>query len=249
MNSKLLFGVLLTLILCLSAAGCTAATTNTAPYELAGTWVSVDSGSPVTSDLILVCYENGTAKLTGSFSGGGMSKNLSANLTWEYVSGSQYAGKSGDNSLPISLSGNTITITVNPKKIGIADYDIDYELSMTRSPTSPDAVVGLWNGTIDGNVPNEIMIDFLKDGTGSISVIYYLGDTAKQEKTDITWEYVSVNVYQAKYGSTIAPLGLYDDMLTISLIPSAFIPGTSDSPVTVVTKSFILPTPYIESPV
>ncbi len=26
------------------------------------------------------------------------------------------------------------------------------------------------------------MIDFLKDGTGSISVIYYLGDTAKQEK-------------------------------------------------------------------
>ena len=249
MNSKLLFGVLLTLIVCVSAAGCIASTTNTAPYELAGTWVSVDSGSPVTSDLTLVCYENGTAKLTGSFSGGGMSKNLSATLTWEYVSGNQYVGKGGDSSLPISLSGNTITITVNPKKMGIADYDLDYELSMNRLAASPDALVGLWNGTIEGNVPNEVMIDFLNDGTGSISVIYYQGDTAKQEKKDITWKYVNVNTYQAKYGSTIAPLGLYGDLLTIQIVPSAFIPGTSDSPVTVSTKSFILPTPYIESPV
>ena len=229
--------------------------------------MGVESGLLVSYYLTLVYNEDGTAKLTGSFSGGGQSKTLNANLKWEYVSGNQYVGKSGDNSLAIYLTGDTLTITVNPKKMGIADFDIDYDVHMTRSSgavstatptttatvapttTTPDAVVGLWNGTIDGNVPNEIMIDFLKDGTGSISVIYYLGDTAKQEKKDINWEYVSVNKYQANYGSTIAPLGLYDDMLTISLIPSAFIPGTSDSPVTVVTKSFILPPPYIESPV
>ncbi|ABN06961.1 hypothetical protein Mlab_0790 [Methanocorpusculum labreanum Z] len=249
MNSKLLFGMLITLIVCISAAGCTAAPNDPAPYELAGTWVSVDGGSPVISDLTLVCYDNGTAKLIGSISGGGMSKTLNANLKWEYVSGNQYVGKSGDNSLPISLSGNTIKITVNPKKLGIADIDIDYELSMNRLASSPDALVGLWNGTIEGTVSNEVMIDFLKDGTGSISVIYYLDGIEKQEKKDMAWEYVDGNKYQATYDSNTVSLELFGDVLTISLIPSEFIPGTSNSPVTVLTKSFILPTPYIESPV
>ncbi len=249
MNGKLLFGVFMTLLVCVSAAGCIAATTDTAPYELAGTWVSVDSGSPVSYDLTLECNEDGTAKLTGSIIGGGMSKNLNANLNWEYVSGNQYVGKSGDSSLAIYLTGDTLTITMNPKKMGIADFDIDFELTMNRLATSPDAIVGLWNGTIDSDVSNEVMLDFLEDGNGSISVIYYAGGIATQEKKDITWEYVNANEYQAKYGSNTASLELYDNMLTISIIPSTFITGTSDSPITVLTKSFILPLPFIESPV
>jgi len=249
MNNKLLFGVLITLIVCVSAAGCITATTDTAPYELAGTWVSVDSGSPVSYDLTLACNEDGTAKLTGSISGGGMSKNLNANLNWEYVSGNQYVGKSGDSSLAIYLTGDTLTITMNPKKMGIADFDIDFEITMNRLAASPDAIVGLWNGTIEGTVSNEVMMDFLKDGTGSISVIYYQGDIPTQEKKDITWEYIKANEYQAKYGSSIAPLELFDEMLTIRIVPSTFIPGASDSPIIVLTKSFIIPRPYIESPV
>ncbi len=65
----------------------------------------------------------------------------------------------------------------------------------------------------------------------------------------MVWEYVDGNTYRATYDSNTAVLELFGDMLTIGLIPSEFIPGTSNSPVTVLTKSFILPTPYIESPI
>ncbi len=248
MNSKLLFGVLMTLIVCMSAAGCISSP-NTAPYELAGTWVASGNISIASYDLTLVCNEDGTAKLIGLLSSPTLSKDLNEELRWAYDQDNTYLLSGGWTSIKVSMNGNTISLTINPKNMGIWDLDRDFDFTLNRLATSPDALVGLWNGTIDGNVPNEIMIDFLKDGTGSISVIYYQGDIPTQEKMDITWEYVSVNGYQAKYGSNSASLKLYDDILTIRIVPSVFMPGTSDNPITVVTKSFILPTPYIESPV
>jgi hypothetical protein len=248
MNVKLLVGVLMTLIVCVSAAGCISSS-DTAPYELAGTWVTSGNISIASYDLTLVCNGDGTAKLIGLLSSPTLSKDLNENLKWAYDQDNTFILSGGSTSIKVSMNGDTISLTINPKNMGIWDLDRDFDFTLNRLATSPDAIVGLWNGTIEGNVSNEIMLDFLEDGTGSISVIYYQGDIPTQEKKDITWEYVSVNAYQAKYGSNSASLKLYDDMLTIRIVPSVFIPGTSDSPITVVTKSFILPTPYIESPV
>lgn len=247
MNGKLLAGVFLTLIVCLSAAGCIA-TTNTAPYELAGTWVASGNVIIVSYDLTLVCNSDGTANLTGLISSSNSSRVLDEDLTWEYDQDNTYLLTGGGTSIKVSMNGDTISLTVNPQKMGIWNLDQDFDLAMDRLATSPDALVGLWNGTIEGNVSNEVMMDFLGDGTGSISVIYYQGGIEKEAKKDITWEYVKANEYQATYDSNIASLELYDDTLIIDIIPSTFIPGTSDTPITVLTKSFILPIPYIESP-
>jgi len=247
MNAKLLVGVFLTLILCLSAAGCIT-TTNTAPYELAGTWVSSGNVIIASYDLTLVCNSDGTANLTGLISSANSSRALNENLTWEYDQDNTYLLTDAGTSVKASMNGDTLSLTVNLQKMGIWNLDQDFDLTMDRLATSPEALVGLWNGTIEGNVSNEVMMDFLGDGTGSISVIYYQGGIEMEAKKDITWEYVSANEYQATYDSNIASLKLFDDTLIIDIIPSTFIPGTSDTPISVLTKSFILPIPYIESP-
>ncbi len=83
MNVKLLVEVLMTLIVCVSVAGCVA-TTNTAPYELAGTWVSSGNVLIVSYDLTLACNGDGTAKLTGLISSTSGSRDLNEDLKWEY---------------------------------------------------------------------------------------------------------------------------------------------------------------------
>lgn len=269
MNVKSLLGVFIILLTCVCAAGCigTPHQVVISPDALVGTWVGIEDGGPVSNDLTLICDANGAAKLTGSISGGGMSKTLNANVQWEYLAGNQFILKSGDNEIATSLTGdNTLMITINPKKMGIADFDIDYNVNMKRSSgavstatitptmlvsatTSPDAIVGLWNGTIEAAVSNEIMADFLIDGTGSLSVIYYDGGIEKQTKKNIVWEYIKSNEYQAMFDSTIMTLELTDETLLMQIIPSMFIPGTSDVPISTVTKSFIIPRPFVESTV
>jgi hypothetical protein len=248
MNAKLLAGVLVFLVASVCATGCLGTSAETAPYELIGTWADAGNVFGVSYDLTLVCNSDGTANLTGLISSSNSSRALNEDLTWEYDQDNTYLLTGGGTSVKASMNGDTISLTVNPQKMGIWNLDQDFDLAMDRLATFPDALVGLWNGTIEGNVSNEVMMDFLGDGTGSISVIYYQGGIEKEAKKDITWEYVKANEYQATYNSNIASLELYDDTLIIDIIPSTFIPGTSDTPITVLTKSFILPIPYIESP-
>ncbi len=236
------------LIVCVSTAGCIAST-NTAPYELGGTWVSSGNVSIASYNLTLECYGNGTAELTGLVSLKNVSKNINEDLKWAYDQDNTFLLSSENTAISVIMNGDTISLTINPAKMGIANVDIDYELTMTRSPTSPDALIGLWNGTIEGNVSNEVMVDFMTNGTGSISVIYSLDGVEKQELKDMTWEYVDANEYQAVYDSNTASLELFGDRLTITLIPSEFISGASNTPVTILIEPFIVPTPIIESPV
>ena len=248
MNGKLLFGVLITLIVCASAAGCISSPAS-APYALAGTWVTSGNISIASYDLTLVCNGDGTAKLLGLLSAPTMSKDLNENFKWAYDQDNTFILSGEGTSIKAIMNGDTISLSINPKNMGIWDLDRDFDFTLNRLATSPDAIVGLWNGTIEGNVSNEIMMDFLEDGNGSISVIYYQGDIPTEEKKDITWEYIKANEYQVNYGSNTMSLELFDDILTIKIIPSTFITGASDSQITVVTKSFILPLPFIEFPV
>jgi len=256
MNVKLLGGVFVVLLTCVCVAGCigTQPPTETAPDALVGTWVGVENGLLVSYDMTLVCNSDGTAKLTGSFSGGGMSKNLNANLQWEYVSGNQYVGKSGDNSLAIYLTGDTLTITVNPKKMGIADFDIDYDINMKRSTgagptatqtaaatpvpttTSPDAVVGNWKGSEDGVVSYDLTMVYKADGTGNIAGTFDVMGQKKSFTKDVTWEYVNENKYQAKYGSEILPLQLVGADLVVTLVPSKLGVEGMDNPLSIPTS-------------
>ena len=257
MNVKLLGGVFAALLVCVCVAGCVGTQTpptETAPDALVGTWVGVESGLLVSYDLTMVCNEDGTAKLTGSFSGGGMSKNLNANLNWEYVSGNQYIGKSGDSSLAIYLVGDALTITVNPKKMGIADFDIDFDVKMKRStgavstatvtktptavPTtsSPDAVVGSWKGTEDGVVSYDLTMVYKADGTGTIAGTFNVMGQSKSFTKDVTWEYLNENKYQAKYGSEMLPLQLVGTELVVTLVPSKLGVEGLDDPLSIPTS-------------
>lgn len=256
MNVKLLGGVFVVLLTCVCVAGCigTQPPAETAPDALVGTWVGVENGLLVSYDMTLVCNADGTAKLTGSFSGGGMSKNLNANLKWEYVSGNQYVGKSGDNSLAIYLTGDTLTITVNPMKMGIADFDIDYDINMKRSTgaaptatqtsaatpvpttTSPDAVVGNWKGSEDGVVSYDLTMVYKADGTGTIAGTFDVMGQKKSFTKDVTWEYVNENKYQAKYGSEVLPLQLVGADLVVTLVPSKLGVEGMDNPLSIPTK-------------
>ena len=257
MNVKLLGGVFAVLLVCVCVAGCIGTQTppaETAPDALVGTWVGVESGLLVSYDLTLVCNEDGTAKLTGSFSGGGLSKTLNANLKWEYVSGNKYVGKSVDNSLAIYLTGDTLTITVNPKKMGIADFDIDYDVHMTRSSgavstatptttatvapttTTPDAVVGSWKGTEDGVVSYELTMVYTADGNGVITGTFDVMGQKKSFTKDVTWEYLNENKYQAKYGSETLPLQLIGTELVVTLVPSKLGIEGMDNPLSIPTS-------------
>ncbi|MFA6728900.1 MAG: hypothetical protein WCS17_11920 [Prevotella sp.] len=100
---------------------------------ISGTWIGQKNDFLVSYDLKLVCNEDGTAQLSGTISGAGISKTINADLIWEYVSGTHYLGKNGDDSLDIYVDGNTMDMTVNPKKLGVADYDINYPISLQRS--------------------------------------------------------------------------------------------------------------------
>jgi len=256
MNVKLLGGVFFVLLVCVCVAGCvgTQTPTETAPDALVGTWVGVENGLLVSYDLTLVCNEDGTAKLTGSFSGGGMSKNLNANLKWEYVSGNQYIGKSGDNSLAIYLVGDALTITVNPKKMGIADFDIDFDVKMKRSTgavstatptktptvvpttTSPDAVVGSWKGTEDSVVSYELTMVYKADGTGVITGTFNVMGQSKSFTKDVTWEYLNENKYQALFGTETLPLQLVGTELVVTLVPSKLGIEGMDNPLSIPTS-------------
>jgi len=256
MNVKLLGGVFFVLLVCVCVAGCvgTQTPTETAPDALVGTWVGVENGLLVSYDLTMVCNEDGTAKLSGSFSGGGMSKNLNANLNWEYVSGNQYVGKSGDSSLAIYLTGDTLTITVNPKKMGIADFDIDYDVNMKRSSgavstatttttptvvpttTSPDAVVGSWKGTEDGVVSYELTMVYKADGTGVITGTFNVMGQSKSFTKDVTWEYLNENKYQALFGTETLPLQLVGTELVVTLVPSKLGVEGLDNPLSIPTS-------------
>ncbi len=206
----------------------------------------------VSYNLTLECNEDGTAKLTGSISGGGMSKNLNANLKWEYVSGNQYIGKSGDNSLTIYLVGNALTITVNPKKMGIADFDIDVNVNMKRSTgavstatktptalpttTAPDATVGSWKGTEDGIASYDMTMIYKADGTGTIEGTFNVMGESKSFTQDVAWEYLNENKYQAQYGFQMLPLQLVGTELIVTLVPSQLGVEGLDDPLSIPTS-------------
>ena len=237
MNVKLLGGVFVVLLACVCAAGCvgTQPPAETAPDALVGTWVGVENGLLVSYDMTLVCNADGTAKLTGSFSGGGMSKNLNANLKWEYVSGNQYVGKSGDNSLAIYLTGDTFTITVNPMKMGIADFDIDYDINMKRStgaaptatplPEGTKEIVGTWIGSKTINLfivkaSADFRVVFRADNTARVTgVLNAPGYDNVPFDREITWSYLGSGRYRGAYGSTSIIFVVKGDVMTMTVNP------------------------------
>ncbi len=125
-----------------SSSGSTG-TTGTAPSgqtsvdPVIGTWTGTK-----TISLILVSY-NGEGTVTfnsdhsahaeGYFRGPGLDKTFSVDFTWENLGGNTYRGVSASKSLDFSLSGDTLTMTVNPKKFGVIDLlDMDIDIDMKR---------------------------------------------------------------------------------------------------------------------
>ena len=115
----------------------TAPSGQTSADPVIGTWTGTK-----TISLILVSY-NGEGTVTfnsdhsahaeGYFRGPGLDKTFSVDFTWENLGKNTYRGFSASKSLDFSLSGDTLTMIVNPKKFGVIDLlDMDIDIAMKK---------------------------------------------------------------------------------------------------------------------
>lgn len=234
MNAKLLAGVLVFLVASVCATGCLGTSAETAPYELIGTWADAGNVFGVSYDLTLVCNDDGTSQLSGYVSYNGNQYDLNEDMTWEYVSGNTYFISSTGRSVSVSLSGDTITMTINPKTLGVADFDINYDLQMARAATSPTAIVGTWEAAESGVYTVNMV--YRSDGTGTVSGTIYYNSQAIPFTQAVTWVHAGSNNYEATYGSFTMPLDLYGSMLFATFVPSSFGALGYDDPVSVLAQ-------------
>ena len=61
---------------------------------------------------------------SGEFHGAGRDGTFGADFVWVNLGSGKYRGNYGDKSLEFTLSGDVLTMTVNPKKLGVMDSEI-----------------------------------------------------------------------------------------------------------------------------
>ncbi|MDV0443408.1 hypothetical protein [Methanorbis rubei] len=60
----------------------------------------------------------------GDFQGAGRDETFDANFIWENLGNGKYLGAYGDKTLEFSLDGEVLTMTLNPKKLGVVESEI-----------------------------------------------------------------------------------------------------------------------------
>ncbi|MDV0441626.1 hypothetical protein [Methanorbis furvi] len=60
----------------------------------------------------------------GDFQGAGRDEIFDANFIWENLGNGKYLGTYGDKTLEFSLDGEVLTMTLNPKKLGVVESEI-----------------------------------------------------------------------------------------------------------------------------
>lgn len=73
-----------------------------------------------------------TSHVSGGFRGAGMDKTFSSGFTWTNNGGGSYTGNIGSESLIFSPAGETLTMTINPKQLGVASLDMNIPVEMHR---------------------------------------------------------------------------------------------------------------------
>lgn len=74
-----------------------------------------------------------TGDLSGEFHGAGMDEVFASGFVWTNNGGGSYTGSIGTESMGFTLAGETLTMTINPKKLGLnALLDMDIPVEMHR---------------------------------------------------------------------------------------------------------------------
>ncbi len=74
-----------------------------------------------------------TGDLSGEFHGAGMDEVFASGFVWTSNGGGSYTGSIGTESMGFTLAGETLTMTINPKKLGLnAMLDMDIPVEMHR---------------------------------------------------------------------------------------------------------------------
>ncbi|MDR0980524.1 MAG: hypothetical protein LBL85_01860 [Methanocalculaceae archaeon] len=74
-----------------------------------------------------------TGHLSGEFHGAGMDEVFASDFIWTNNGGGSYTGSIGTESTGFTLAGETLTMTINPKKLGLnAMLDMDIPVEMHR---------------------------------------------------------------------------------------------------------------------
>ena len=74
-----------------------------------------------------------TGEISGEVHGAGMDEVFSGGFVWQNNGGGRYTGAVGENSVDFTLQGDTLSMVVNPKKLGVNDLlDLDIPVEMHR---------------------------------------------------------------------------------------------------------------------
>ncbi|MDE2523217.1 MAG: hypothetical protein O0X93_08700 [Methanocorpusculum sp.] len=74
-----------------------------------------------------------TGELSGAVHGAGMDETFASGFVWTNNGGGSYTGSIGTESMGFTLAGETLTMTINPKKLGLnAMLDMDIPVEMHR---------------------------------------------------------------------------------------------------------------------
>lgn len=142
MTKVKLLGALLVLLLMCTCVGAVGASVPISSFDpLVGTWLGDSATFLYNYDVKLICNKDGTMLLTGSVSA--MDKNIildESRLKWRSLGGNDYLGEGYGKSLKMTLSGNTLKLTVNPVDLGVVDnamFNIDVPVSLMRLGSNP----------------------------------------------------------------------------------------------------------------
>ena len=120
-----------------SSSGPAALSAPAAGDPILGTW------SGTKSVILFFVSANGNAvatfrddysgEISGEVHGAGMDEVFSGGFVWQNNGGGRYTGVVGENSVDFTLQGDTLSMVVNPKKLGVNDLlDLDIPVEMHR---------------------------------------------------------------------------------------------------------------------
>lgn len=102
-----------------------------------GTWTGTKSVSMLFGSAngqgTVTFRDDYTGDLSGEFHGAGMDEVFASGFVWTSNGGGSYTGSIGTGSMGFTLAGETLRMTINPKKLGLnAMLDKDIPVEMHR---------------------------------------------------------------------------------------------------------------------
>ena len=119
------------------SAGPAALSAPAADDPVLGTWTGTKSVTlffvSANGDATATFRNDYTGDISGEFHGAGMNEVFASGFVWQNNGGGRYTGSIGSDSVEFILQGETLSMTINPKELGLNDLlDLDIPVEMHR---------------------------------------------------------------------------------------------------------------------